>query len=232
MSSTLTHVSDARLSDLILVGHSHIECMRVRPLINGSPQFVLVEDGSPRVFTVAVKRADKFPEYWNLVASNCTGRTVALSWNGNQHLAEFLIAPNPLFDFVCPGAASSELHPRAVILPASVLRAFFQHWLSDLGPSIRKLKSSAVGRVLVLGTPAPKGSDEFVLKQIRDDEWFRQQAQAAGVELKTGCLTPISVRQKLWTLVQQMTSKIAADEGAKFVPVPSDTLETGRNAQT
>jgi len=44
------------------------------------PEFVLLEDGPPRIFTVTKRWVgDRLADYWNLVARQCTGRTVVLS---------------------------------------------------------------------------------------------------------------------------------------------------------
>ncbi len=91
----------------MIVGDSHIIALGVPHSTEAPPEFVLLEAGSPRIFTITETwMGSRGAEYWEMAARHCAGRIVALSWNGNQHNASFLIAPEPLFDFVCPGAAT------------------------------------------------------------------------------------------------------------------------------
>ncbi len=216
----------ARPTDLMIVGDSHIVALSVPHSTEAPPEFALLEAGPPRIFTVTEKwMGSRGAEYWEMVARHCAGRTVALSWNGNQHNASFLIAPEPLFDFVCPGAATPALHPGAVVLPAGVVRAYFRHTLWALDRTIHLLQAHGVGRVLVLGTPAPKREGDFILGHIRTEAFFQDAAAAAGIDLDAVRITPASIRQKLWVLIQQMMAAIAVREGTTFVPVPPDALE-------
>jgi len=130
-----------------------------------------------------------------------------------------------LFDFVCPGAASQAIHPGAVVLPAAVLCSYFAHTLIALGPHIRTLKASGAGRILLLGTPAPKADGDFILGHLRTEAYFQDVAALAGIDLNSCRVTPASIRQKLWTLIQQMMAAVAAQEEVTFVPVPPETLD-------
>lgn len=217
---------EARPSDLVLAGHSHIVALGVPHCTGGPPEFIRISNGPPRMFAVAEKWVgDRLDPYWDLVARHAAGRTVALAWNGNQHNASFLIAPAPLFDFVCPGAATAGLHPRAVVLPAGVVRAYFRHTLIALGGLVRRMQASGARQVVILGTPAPKGDGDFILAHVRSEAYFQDAARAAGIDLATCAITPAPVRQKLWTLIQHMMAEIAAAEGALFLAVPPDTLD-------
>ena len=216
----------ARPSDLLIVGDSHAVALGVPHSTEAPPEFVLLEAGPPRIFAVTEKwLGSRGAAYWDMVARHCAGRTVALSWNGNQHNASFLIAPEPMFDFVCPGAATTAIHPGAVVLPAGVVRAYFRHTLWALDRTIRLLRAHGVGRVLVLGTPAPKRDGDFILTRIRTEAYFQDAAAAAGIDLGAIRITPAPIRQKLWALIQQMMADIAVREGTTFVPVPPETLD-------
>ena len=212
--------------DLLIAGDSHVVALGVPHTTEAPAEFVLLEPGPPRIFTITEKwTGSRGAEYWDLAARHGSGRTVALSWNGNQHNASFLIAPAPLFDFICPGAAATVIHEGAVVLPAGVVRAYFQHTVWALDRTIRLFRSHGARRILVLGTPAPKRDGDFILDHIRSEEYFQNAAAAAGIDLGAISITPAPIRQKLWALIQRMMADIAAREGAVFVPVPPDTLE-------
>ncbi len=218
--------ADARDSDLVLAGHAHLVALGVPHSTDGPAEFVRLEDGPPAIFTVTETwMGDRLAPYWQQVALHCAGRTVALSWNGNQHNASFLIAPEPLFDFVCPGTDPADIHPGAIVVPAAVVRAYFAHTLSALPGLIRALKLSGARRVLILGSPAPKRDADFIHAHIRTEEYFQLAAAAAGIDLNTCRITPAAIRQKLWRLIQQMMEAVAGQEGVTFVPVPPETLE-------
>ena len=216
-----------RATDLLLLGHSHLFSMGVPHCMEGPPELLLLKDGEPRVFTVTEGwNGGRKSDYWEAAAVHGAGRTVALSWHGNQHLARFLIAPDPVFDFVCPGAVrGTQIHPGALVLPATVLRAYFGWSMHQLRPTLRMLKSRGAGRVLLIGTPAPKADDAFLLQRIREPGYFRKMADDVGIDLSQCQLTPATIRQKLWALIQTMMADAAAEEGVAFVPVPRDSLD-------
>jgi hypothetical protein len=213
---------------VILAGNSHLFALGISQAGAGTdPEaLVCVADGPVRLLTLADPFRGVRPwSYWQAAARQCGGRNVAISWNGNQHQAAFLIAAGRPFDFVCPGAATDVLHPGAELVALSVIRAFFRPTLAGLAKVVALCQASGARRILVLGTPAPKGDDAFILGHIRRSAFFQRRAHELGVDVATMRLTPATIRQKLWTVLQQEMEAAARDAGAGFVPASAETQE-------
>jgi hypothetical protein len=217
--------ADPPAAEIILAGDSHIFSLGVAPACPADTAALLpVAEGPVRLLAPAHPwRGARDWDYWQAAAAHARGRFLAIAWNGNQHQAAFLIARGRDFDFACPGAGTEAPDPAAELVPASVIRAFFRPTLTGL----MKVVALADGarRVMVLGTPAPKGDDDFVLGHIRRSDYFLQRARDAGLDPATMRLTPPAVRQKLWVVLQQEMAAAAERAGALFVPCPAETLE-------
>ncbi|MGG5820736.1 hypothetical protein [Falsiroseomonas sp. HW251] len=213
------------IPEVILAGDSHMFSLGVPNACAEDPATLLtVTEGAVRFVSPADPwRGSRGWGYWQAVAAQVEGRFLAIGWNGNQHQAGFLIARGRPFDFVCPGAGTETIDPNAELVPLSVIRAFFRPSLTGLH-KVAALATKAQ-RVLVLGTPAPKRDDDFVLAQVRRSDFFVQRARDAGLDPASMRLTPPAVRQKLWTVLQQEMATAAEQAGALFIPCPAETLE-------
>jgi hypothetical protein len=162
---------------------------------------------------------------WKTVATLCKSKDVVLSWKGNQYNQSFLFRQTPLFDFVAR-EWDAPLRPDAVLVPRSVVQAFFAKSFGRLPGVISGLREAGANRIILLGTPGPKAGDEAMLKVIQKSPRFRTMAEAAGVDLaSTDCLTPLAIRIKLWSLLQDMLEAEATRLDCHFLPVPSDALD-------
>jgi hypothetical protein len=215
-------------SDLIILGHSHISALGIPLSVDGDGRRLeLVRTDDRRVFTFLERwTGDRQRNYWTEAIPHCTGRTVAIVWQGNQHQALFMFSPPPYFDFVLEDDESDEMCPHAQIVPRNVFREALKHSVYGLGGILKEFREAGVGQILVVGTPPPKSDADFILERVRRSEVLRKFAANAGVDLTHESLTPPSIMVKLWKLVQLLTRETALAAGAKFVPVPTHTMES------
>jgi hypothetical protein len=213
----------------IVAGHSHISAFEGLPaeedrapvlstLAHPSGRFRIMRGGWPRT-----------EEYWSELGRGAAGQIIALLWFGNQHLANYLLAPDPGFDFVLSGEPRLPLDGAAIILPEALIRASFVPSMDGLRHLLRYLHKAG-GECIVCGTPPPTGDDSWVVDYlVSNPRWFKFQAgrpwlhgfSAAGpIDPAAIRLTPRVVRYKLWAVLQDLMREIAAASGVPFVACP------------
>jgi hypothetical protein len=157
------------------------------------------------------------PEYWDMMQLLAPGRTVAITYDGNQHVAQFLFSPS--FDFVLDDNSPTE--PSAQLVPLALVREHFRPSVADLETNLTALSKLPGVRPIVLGTPAPFGDDAFIggrLGEVAD--------QANNMNSTTLPITPLSVRVKLWRVIQQLLTEVAEQCGVAFISSPEETRDS------
>ncbi|MEZ5316380.1 MAG: hypothetical protein R2752_03160 [Vicinamibacterales bacterium] len=158
-------------------------------------------------------------DYWDALVDAAPGRVVWLSWLGNEHIAEFLFAPDPPFDFIPRSRPYGPIAPDARLVPESLVRAHFQRYVADLAPLLARLR--AVARlVVVVGPPPPKGDDDALRRRLRNEAHFRTRLAAIGIDAAGARLTPPHVRARLWRVIQDLRDEAAAEAGVRSVECP------------
>lgn len=163
--------------------------------------------------------------YFALAQRLAATRHLAVVWNGNQHNADFLLAPDPLLDFVPRSLPDCALEPRADLVPEAAVRAHF-------APSMERLEAFIVacgrppGRLrCIMGTPPPLFDTELIRRRLRHEPLFAARAKAMGGDLATMPITPGPIRRKLWLVLQELMAEIADRAGAVFIPAPGGCMD-------
>jgi hypothetical protein len=207
--------------DIIIAGYSHIFALGVDK--NKPLELSEIANLDGVRFWGLAPAGDRNEEYWQALVDNCAGKTVALSWFGNQHYLSYLFIRRPLFDFFLDGY--SPPMEGAVLVPATVIRAGLEQSLEGLEALVRRLFEAGAVNVIVLGTPPPKGDLDEMLRRIRSSAQFSERARKMGVSLDTvDMLTPIPIIQKIWKVMQDVMLQKAEKSGATFLPVPDKTM--------
>jgi hypothetical protein len=170
-------------------------------------------------------KAHRNAAYWQALVAIAARKTVVLSWNGNQHNARFIFAPEPLFDFVSPRFAGLELAPGAEIVPHKVIKAHFAGSLAGLHALVDSLKQVPGCRPVILGSPPPKETMDRLMSLLVEGEYWRALAQRMGVDPDRPRLMPASIRLKLWGVVQELMEELAVQHGVEFLPCPAAALD-------
>lgn len=158
--------------------------------------------------------------YWDAAKEHAKGRVIAVFCGGNAHLANFLFAPTPLFDFVASANPALALDETAEIVPEEAIRTFLAAPVLCFKDRIKALKGAAI-KVLVAGTPPPKEDDAFIRGRFETEPHFGRVAAQLGLKVTEVPLSPPVLRLKLWMALQGVLSNLAKETGATFVPVPS-----------
>ena len=163
---------------------------------------------------------------WLILLDHSAGADVFYFWNGNQHLSAFLFQASPTFDFHLSSLPKEPVLKCDQILPEEALREFFGHgneWLLDL---LGRQKDIDGCRRFVCGTPPPKGNDQKLRVWVSREPAFVQRAERLGVSLDDAPFSPLQLRKKMWSLVQDLLKEAASKMGARFIPVPSEAFNS------
>ncbi len=209
---------------VIVAGHSHMFAMGVHQRYQG-PIALLRFDGRrrPVSFLMEEWKGNRTNDYWDALVNLSADRSVLIVFNGNQHYADFLLAPDPLIDFV--DDSDSAIHSGAMAVPRRLVKAHFEPTLAQLRTIIERLHGSGCRFVAVLGTPAPKSDITRFVAMIRQSRYFAGVAQRQGLDLATVATTPPRILLKMWRVIQELLAEVAADKGATFVSVPPETMD-------
>lgn len=208
-------MSDGRA---LIAGHSHIVALGV-PLKHPHAVDGIVPIESRPDIGGFTGRWERVPSHWDELIRICAGRVIVLSWQGNQHLAHFMLAPEPRIDFVFSGAPAA-VDSNAVLVPEIALRQLFQPHHQEMAQLIGKLRAAGARRVVVIGSPPPKEDDQFCRAQMSKEPHFAAMANRFGVDLASVPLSSPQLRNKYWLLLQDVMRLNAARVGAEFLPVP------------
>ena len=163
-----------------------------------------------------------WPEtYWPRVAEIAADKTLLVLWGGNAHNWHFLLAPEPLFDFILDDEeANAELVPKALV------KELFRHQYDKL-PAVLQLLKSRGAHVVMLGTPAPKSDPEFLAQLIakNGEVYLKHQIPQGDLKLEQIHISPLWLRYKMWRVLQDMTREQALAANIEFIPVPEASLD-------
>lgn len=210
----------------MIAGDSHVRALG-GPLKSADGQHRLVEVAHPgsEVAVLAGTWPRDFDVYWDAVLDHAPGRIVAILWGGNRHLAHYLFAPSPLFDFISSSNPDLPLDDHAQIIPEEAMRAFLVPPIRQIGERIDALRAAAA-KVLISGTPPPKEDDAFLRARMAKEPHFTRIAASLGADAATLPFSPPLLRLKMWLALQDLLQEMAQRTGATFVPVPA-AAQTG-----
>ena len=202
-------------AEFIVVGHSHIYAMGAPMGYEGPVSLMPAEAGQRRGFFLVQQRtivAGSFSpplssEYWDTLVAVSRDRIAMLVYAGNQHHADFLFRPQPLFDFV--DEKSEHPYPGAIVVPRRLVRAHFAPSMAELDWIIARLRGAGCHDVRVLGTPPPQ-ADLARLGEHPDREVL---------------FTPAPILQRMWRVIQELMEEAARRGGATFVAVPPQAID-------
>lgn len=203
---------------VVIAGHSHTVALGV-PIATADGRPRLVElTGEPRAqgLTGAFPRDEA---YWSRVVELSQAATVAICWNGNQHLAGLLIAP--AFDFPLRSRPDLPVVPVRLV-PELAVRELLGQSIAAFARLLTSVTDAAGRPPIVLGTPPPKSDAEWVRARLASEVHFVQLAEQAGVGLETIELSPPQIWLKSWIVVQELLREVADACSLRFCPSPAE----------
>lgn len=206
---------------IIITGYSHCFCMGINP--SGELRLEPIRSETSEVYGVMGGwNGSRDDIYWEFVAKHAKGKSIIISWAGNQHNSGFIFSNEESFDFVLNNHDFSDLADDKTILPKSVLIEHFKPSLGGLPKVIEILKKGMPREILILETPRPKGDGEFIIPFIKSSQHFTDLANKSNIDIESLEISSLRFRLKLWQLIQEMVAKIAKASNVKYVPIPSD----------
>ncbi|MGV3549943.1 hypothetical protein [Rhizobium sp.] len=212
-------------SSILIAGHSHVAALGV-PLLGEGYELRQVPNGALPVFGLVGGWPREDTDYWKQVALRAEGRTVAIFWRGNQHFHHFLVMPDRGFDFLVDSAPHLAVEPSVPTVPEATVIEFMRADMADLDPVIKEIKAAG-GRVVLCGTPPPKGDAAFVRERILHEKYFRKVAEDLGVDLASIGISSPLLLYKLWVVMQNSLADVARRHGVLFMPVPDRLRDSG-----
>jgi hypothetical protein len=155
------------------------------------------------------------------------GRTAVVVWDGNQHIASFLVEAAPGFQVYRPGIVDADHDLGRPWVSEEMLRSLWRGdapWTTDALEHLLHRLTATADRVVLLGTPPPK-PDRIVREALGADPFFGAVLERESYGSDTVPLTPGPMRLAMWGIVQDIYRDVAADAGARFVPVPTSVTD-------
>ena len=204
----------------IIAGNSHTACItgpNPSGLLDNELLPVKGREGVLGLFGAPVRDAS----YWSTLTKVANGRNVALLWRGGDHIGWFLIEQDPPFDFFYAPRADWLPRDGHVVVPYLQVRERFASLCEALVRLLRDIKDND-GRVVVVGTPPPKGPAEELLKRLRAEKFIISQLEKVGRSPDDVTITDHRILVKLWGVMQDALQRAAAAAGVDFIPVPEE----------
>jgi hypothetical protein len=207
---------------IVIGGHSHVTALTGRLL---SPSLELCKiEGTDDVYDYCGPWL-RTTDYWETLRFAPANATIVLLWCGNEHHSAFLLSPIPLFDFIPRDAPDARINDRAILVPESLVRAKLATNMDDLGAVLRDIKAHSAARVVIAGTPPPKG-DLVKVRQLMKSEWyFMELAKQHNFSLDAIELTPLPIQLKLWNVLQDLLRDTALSNACEFIAVPNTVFD-------
>jgi hypothetical protein len=209
---------------LLLVGHSHIQCVvaahAARP------------ESGVRLDAIHLYRDKRsgheadFPAYIDaqLAAMGLQPvpevDLVGLFMGGNTHNTLGLVKTDPPFDFVLPESPDLPLMPDATLVPARAVLELLATRMEAVLRGIDHFAQRFGERAVCVESPPPLGDDEYVRQYL--DAHFHD-AFAAGRDVVSAAM-----RYKLWRLACAVFRDRCERRGVSYMSTPVEALEDGR----
>jgi hypothetical protein len=117
----------------------------------------------------------------------------------------------------------------AYLVPEALVREHFRPSLEPLAGLLTTLRKISDRRAVVIGTPPPRAEGDELRKRLASEIYFPEKAKALGTSIDAIPITPLSVRVKLWEVVQDLLQELARANDAVFIPVPAAALDVRRS---
>jgi hypothetical protein len=210
---------------VVVAGHSHSAAIS-RALVSKAT------DAQREAAEIALKRGigglrggPGRPAYWDILVDLARTRSIAVVWSGNQHNADFLLAPDQPLDFVPRSYPDPAVLPGARLVAEAAVREHFHPTLVPLRQLLSTMPAHHGLKRLLVGTPPPLLDDQEVRRRLGKEPLFRERVTAMGLSISQVEITPATVRRKLWFVIQTMMAEIAEESGWQFVPVAPEAMD-------
>ena len=199
----------------LIAGHSHaysyLEAINLAPWQSQLKKFATLYSATPEIGPPGDSN------YWEQVYEISKSKTTFLVWNGNQHIANFLIKENPAL------STFKTWQGDGILLAEEVFFAFFESSFLDLREFLANCPN--LSNLYILGTPSPK-TNEVVLANLQKDVYFVERFNDLGIMLNIESLSDDRFRLELHLIIQSQLEKIALDYGLDFIPTSSQSIDS------
>jgi len=206
--------------EIVIAGHSHAMAMGLPVVARDAAELVSIGPDRWGLVGGWPRAAD----YWDALEREARQRAVILSWQGTEYLARFLVAPDPLFDFVPRARPDSPLVAGATLVPESAVRTLFARTFADAAGVVARVVRSAAA-VFLPAPPPPKDDDDLIRRRVLMEQGFRVRLEKLGVSPDTVVFSPPLLRLKLWELTQDLLAEAVEGVGGVYVPCPTEARD-------
>lgn len=227
------------MKNIILVGHSHTNCIYLEMKESFSSEFlvrrihmvnILNEIKSMEVpeevslSDLVIQKIEEIietlPKKKKWYSNNKEIKhniNIIMLFGGNFHNIFGLIKAKPAFDFVHPKFSSLEFDKTAEIIPYNALRELFRSDLSVHEEIIKEIgKRFSELNIMHLSSPPPVFDGEKVMENLGSYFTIRHENPE---------LVHKSLRFKLWKVYTEMAEQICDKYKVPFIHVPSEMLD-------
>ena len=209
------------MTHILLVGHSHLACIRQAfdqrsaPLPGLSIEFCPLADPhfSPNLDAAGAVH----PAVARLVAAPRFDAVVSII-GGNAHFSLGLVNNPRRYDFVLPEAPDLPLEPGAEIIPYGLMMQHLLGFSHETTPVLAALRALVPGKPFVhLESPPPVPAENV----------NRHAKHFAPLIRHYGLSRPERV-WRFWRLQSKMMQEICQDEGITWMPAPASMMDASQ----
>lgn len=216
-------MSDDTSSRLLLIGHSHLQCVAAAQTALG--------EGAPRLDAVRLfkdKRSGHEPDFDAYLdrelqalglPTDEPADVVGLFMGGNTHNTLGLVQMKPPFDYVLSEHPDLPLFPGAALVPERVVHEILATRMEAPLRGLDKLARRFGARAVCVESPPPLGNDDYVRQHL--DAHFQQEF-AQGRDI-----VPATQRFKLWRTSCAIFRNRCQASGLEYLPTPPEAMEVG-----
>jgi hypothetical protein len=202
-------------STKLIVGHSHalaygsgMKLLRSRGFVELDYKTICANDYTNRSISENL--------YWEKIIGLAKTNKVFIIWNGNQHIANFLLRDDPaisLFD---------DFHPSDYLASRDHFFQFFESSFIELTQYLEKIGN--LKNVSLVGTVAPK-RNSLVYKNIARDEYFIELIKSRSIIFEKSMLTSENLRRGLHSIIQDSLEAISQKYCINFIPTSKESQD-------
>lgn len=164
-------------------------------------------------------------EYWDHLSKIADDKIIAIHWSGNIHNSTFLLEADTPFDFHLPSRPELQPDSAAIIAPLKLIEEKLKPGINGLAETIATVAGGCPARLIVMHTPPPREDLSRQAGVASSSEFWRNAMKRMGMDPDVPRFTRSTVRLKLWTLLMEMTSRVAKEAGAEVMNVPPQALD-------
>jgi hypothetical protein len=203
---------------IVLAGHSHLSAL-ARTLRSPDVPTLIDHISDDRYKVVESNEWPRSMTYWKAASHLQQNSNAVILYDGNQHFALFMFAPQPPIDIFVDGLP---IQNNCTLIPKSMIRERFSASIRGLREAVGFFDSQ---RLAIQMTPPPRRDAGDFRKSILNETFYINMAKSLNIDIRDVKLSSDLFLLKLYFVLKEMYLEVANDMNCHFIPVPQETID-------